>query len=221
MSVSIEDVLSLLPEMFPGVQPIPLKNLRPNPKNPGPPITEEQIQEMSENLAASGLENPIKVQPDRENLLAGGAQLHPDNPRLRGDGKPWEVKNFNYMVLTGNLRYFGADRLKWQTIPGFIKNPTKKQKAKSIRLDNAIRERGWWADYQSIEELIQADPDMTQEQVAVELKMDRIMVGRAMRVLPLLGQKTKDLLCSNATLDNKGILDLSERAIARLGSASV
>ena len=146
MAVQIQDILALLPELFPGVQSIPLKNLRPDPENPGPPLTDQAIQDMADNLAARGLVNQIKVQPDKANPFAEGVQPHPDNPRLalagspvepaqpksgpqleasvQVDGRPWKVEDFNYVVLAGERRYRAADRLGGVTIPGFSLNPS-------------------------------------------------------------------------------------------------
>jgi hypothetical protein len=60
-------------------------------------------------MARRGLQNPIQVGRDRENPLAGGAQLHPSNPRLavskveplRADGKPWELADLHYLIYGG------------------------------------------------------------------------------------------------------------------------
>ena len=104
MPVDIEAILALLPEIFPGVQAIPLDRIRPNPDNPGPPISEDQIQDMEENILASGLQNEGKFQAYKADPLAPGVTLHPDNPRLRGDGQPWRVGDFNWNTLTGERR---------------------------------------------------------------------------------------------------------------------
>src|ERR1019366_4150562 len=88
---ALNDLLAALPQMFPGVQEIPLPNIRPNPENPGLPITDLEIQDLAQNIAEAGLLNPIKVRPDRSKPLAPGVTLHPENPRLRGDGQPWSV----------------------------------------------------------------------------------------------------------------------------------
>lgn len=40
----------VMSEMFPGVQPIPLKNIHPNPENPGPALTDQAIQEQINNI---------------------------------------------------------------------------------------------------------------------------------------------------------------------------
>lgn len=238
MAVQIQEILALLPELFPGAQSLPLKNLRPDPENPGPPLTDQAIQDMADNLAARGLVNQIKVQPDKSNPLVEGVQPHPDNPRLalagspmepaqpkngpqleasvQVDGRPWKVEDFNYMILAGERRYWAADRLHWTTIPGFILNPTEEEAVEINYLDNDVRDRGWWAGYQTLEKLIKANPSLTQGQVAVRLKMDRGRVNRALGLLPLLNPEARGLISANCTNSNKGIWGISESAVLRL-----
>ncbi len=216
MSVDIEAVLALLPEMFPGVQEIPLKNIRPNPENPGPALSDQDIRDMADNLAERGLVNPIKVQPDRARPLAGDATLHSDNPRLRGDGRPWTVGDFNYSILAGERRYRAAALLKWETIRGFILNPTMGEAVEITHLDNDIRDRGWWATYQSLEQRVKANPELTQGQVALKLKMNRPRVNRALSLLPLLNPEARGLISTNCTNSNKGIRGISESVALRL-----
>jgi hypothetical protein len=216
MAVQIQDILALLPELFPGVQSLPLKNVRPDPENPGPPLTDEAIQDMADNIAARGLVNPIKVQPDKANPLVEGVQPHPDNPRLRADGQSWTVGDFNYVILGGERRYRAADRLGWATIPGFILNPTVEEAVEINYLDNDVRDRGWWAGYQTLEKLIKANPGLTQRQVGIRLKMDPTKVGRALRLLPLLNRTSKDLIVGNSDNSNKGFWGISESAVLRL-----
>lgn len=122
MSVSIEDVLALLPELFPGEQPIPLKNIKPNPYNPGPAFTQEQIDKMAEDLKENGLLNAITVRPHPTQPLVNGVQLHPTDPSLGVAGlpiepaqlksgpqleasvqviRPWKLDDFNFEILGG------------------------------------------------------------------------------------------------------------------------
>ncbi len=238
MAVQIQDILALLPELFPGVQSLPLKNVRPDPENPGPPLTDQAIQDMADNLAARGLVNQIKVQPDKTNPLAEGVKPHPDNSRLalagspmepaqpksgpqheasvQVDGRPWKVEDFNYLILAGERRYRAAGRLGWVTIPGFILNPTEEEAVEINYLDNDVRDRGWWAGYQTIEKLIKANPSLTQRQVGDRLKMDPTKVGRALRLLPLLNRASRDLIVGNSDNSNKGFWGISESAVLRL-----
>jgi len=246
MPVDIEAILALLPELFPGVQSIPLANIRPNPDNPGPPITEEQVQELADNLVERGLLNPIRVQPDRTNPLARGPQAegqalgvpgqgaepqngpgplrgvqpHPQNPRLRADGHPWELADFNFIVLTGENRYRAAGKLQWPSIQGTILNLTALEAVETVHLDNAVRDRGWWADYQSIEQEIKAGPNLTQGQVATRLKLSRESVGWAIRLLPLLNAEARGLISripTNSNKENKGISETAASWLADLG----
>jgi len=224
MPVQIEAILALLPEMFPGVQAIPLANIRPNPENPGPPLTDQAVQELADNLADRGLVNPIKVQPDKADPLVGGVKPHPDNPRLAVsavepitlEGRPWALSDFNFQILAGERRWRAAGRLKWATLQGFILTPTAEEAVEITHLDNDVRERGWWAGYQSIEQLVKANPSLTQRQVATRLKMDLPKVNRALGLLPLLNAVARGLIVRNSNNSNKGIKGISEAAALRL-----
>jgi ParB-like chromosome segregation protein Spo0J len=226
MSVSIEDVLSLLPELFPGEQQILLNHIRPNPKNPGKRLTLPETQALADNIARTGLKNAIKVRPDRTNPLAPGVQLHPDNPRLavstveplRGDGKPWALDDFNWEILAGENRYRAFGLLTRDRIPGYILNPNRQEANEIMWVDNITRDRGWWAAYQAIEMEIEANPDLTMQEVAVNLMIHKDKVSRALRLLPLLGPKTRDLLIRVSDHENQGILDLGEMVTAQLGA---
>ncbi len=247
--VEIKDVLALLPEIFPGVQAIPLKRIYPNPENPGPPVSEEDIQSMVESILVDGLLDPAKLKPypieppNGPGLLAPGVSLHPDNPRLKGDGTPWKVEDFNWMILTGELRWRALDRLQtqgwvWQgppspglqpsyrlthfdttpegAMPAFALNPTEEEAVVITHTDNDPRQRGWWAGYQSIEQLVKANPNQTQGQVAARLKMDRNKVTRAIGLLPLLNAASKALISRQSANSNKGIWGISEMATYQL-----
>jgi hypothetical protein len=216
MAVTIQDVLALLPELFPGVQKIPYANLHPNPDNPGAPLSDEDIQELADNLADRGLVNPLKVQPDPANPLAGGVKPHADNPRLTADGRPWGLGDFNFRILAGERRYRAAGRLGWATLAGFILNPTAEEAVEITHLDNDVRDRGWWAGYQSIEQLIKANPSLTQRQVGARLKMNKDKVTRAIGLLPLLNAEARALIVRGSDNSNKGNKQISELALARL-----
>ena len=233
MPVAIESVLAALPEIFLGVQKIPLDRIRPNPDNPGPPIGESDIQDMVENLLAAGLKVPITLMPDPANPLAPGVTLHPDNPRLKADGTPWKVEDFNWIILAGERRWRAFGRLQTQgwfwlgppspgheppyrlaqqggqpmgAIPAYILNPSPGEAVEITHLDNDVRERGWWAHYQSIENRIKADPDLTQAQVATRLKMNRNKVNRAISLLPLLNPEARALISTASANSNRNYL---------------
>jgi len=218
MSVSLQDVLALLPQIFPGVQQIPLGCIRPNPENPGPPITEDQIAAQALNLEASPLRNPIKVMPDPANPLAQGIRPHAENPNLKADGQPWAPADFNWVILSGELRYRAFGRLKREAIPAYVLNPSPEEVGEIIHQDNDVRDRGWFAAYQSIEQVARANPTLTQGQVAARLKMDRPKVNRALQLLPLLNPEARALACSNATAQNKGNWELAEKTAFRLAA---
>jgi hypothetical protein len=216
MSVSIQEVLTLLPELFPGVQSIPLDLIRFNPDNPGPPASDDEVAQLAANIAEVGLNNPVKMGPDKADPLAPGVTLHPDNPRLKGTGQPWKVKDFNYRLLSGETRCRAFQKLQRAAIPGTILNPTATEAAVILALDNKIRKRGWWWDYQSVEPLIKANPNLTQGQVAVNLELDRPLVNHAIQILPLLNPEARALISNNVTNSNKGNKGISESAVSQL-----
>ena len=270
MSVSIQDVLALLPELFPGVQAIFLDRIRPYPDNPGPPVSEDQVQELTVPILEDGLVNPLKLRPDPVNPLAPGVALHPDNPRLKMDGTPWRVEDFNWMILSGERRWRAFRKLHeegwvWQggssvghqasyrlargpqgegqalavpgqgaqpqtgpgrlarlegagkaLIPAYILNPTEEEAVIITHTDNDVRDRGWFADHQSIEALIKVNPNLTQSRVAAGLKIDKKRVIWAISLLPLLNPEARVLIGDNVTNSNKGIRGLSEIAASEL-----
>ncbi len=235
MSVSIEDVLALLPELFPGEQPIPLKNIKPNPYNPGPAFTQEQIDKMAEDLKENGLLNAITVRPHPTQPLVNGVQLHPTDPSLGVAGlpiepaqlksgpqleasvqviRPWKLDDFNFEILGGHLRTLGAEKLEWPTIRGVIKVLNDEDAAVYTHKDNEKVDKGWFADYQAIENLIRANPYATTRRIKDRLGFDREKISRALGLLPLLSEKSRNLIGRNTATKNKGN---SEIAFSRLG----
>jgi hypothetical protein len=244
MSVSIQDVLTLLPELFPGTQEVPLANIRLNPDNPGPAASDEEIADLAANIQAVGLKNPVKLRPEPTGPLAPGVTLHPENPRLAlassplelaqpksgpqpeasaQVGRPWRVEDFIYRLMSGQSRHQAFQRLQRPTIPAGIQNPTEEEAVIIGRTDNRVRDKGWWADYQDVENLIRANPNLTQGQVGVGLTMDRSRVNGALQLLPLLNPEARALICGNSTFQNKGKKGISESAVlwlAELGPGS-
>jgi len=204
--------------MFPGVQKIPLANIRLNPDNPGPKPTEEEIAELAANIALETLKNPIKVMPDPLGPLVPGVAPHPDNSRLKSNGTPWALSDFRFLNLSGELRQLACQRLQWTEIDGFVLNPTAEEAVVIVRLDNQVRDKGWWADYQTVENLIKANPKLTQKQVAIRLRMNVRSVNWAISLLPLLNAEARELIVSNRNNQNKGIKGISESAASRLAA---
>lgn len=221
MSFGVRCFLSVLPQMFPGVHPIPLERIRPNPGNPGLTITDEMVEELAANITEAGLLNPIKIMPDRADPLAPGVELHEGNPRLRANGKPLTAGDFNYINLSGELRYRAFQKLKRAAIPAQILNPTAEEAVLINRLDNRVRERGWWTDYQAVEALIKANPELSPRQVAARLELDKEKVDRAIGLLPLLNLEARALLVRPADSPQKGLWPISEIAAAHLAALGV
>lgn len=230
MPVTIQDVLSLLPEMFPGVQKIPLGLISVNPDNPGPPATEKEVSDLAANIRENGLTNAVKLRPDPANPLVPGAILHPDNPRHKADGTPWRVEDFNYRLIGGETRYKAFQLLQKDTIPGLILNPTEESAVVISRTDNLVRNKGWWADYQDVENLIKANPGLTQQQVASILGLSMESVNWALNLLPLLNDEARRFITRelrqakdkadgnlrNPNILNKGYSDISQSTACQL-----
>jgi ParB-like chromosome segregation protein Spo0J len=239
MSVELQDVLALLPELFPGVQPISLDRIRPYPDNPGPPVTEDQVQELTVPILEDGLVNPLKLRPDPAGPLVPGLSPHRDNPRLKIDGTPWVVEDFKWMILSGERRWRAFHKLHgegwvWRGgasvghqpsyrlaqlegvgeafIPAHILNPTGEEAVIITHTDNDVRDRGWFAAYQSIEALIKANPALSQAQVAARLKMDSAKVNKAIGLLPCLNPEARALILENSKNSNKGKKGIFESA---------
>ena len=213
-----QDVLPAVEQIFQGIQQIPLERIRPNPDNPGPSLTEEQIAEQAANLEVSPLRNPIKVMPDPAKPLAEGVRLHAENPNLKADGQPWTPGDFNWVILSGELRYRAFGRLNRASIPAFVLNPNPEEAAEIIHQDNDVRDRGWFAAYQSIENLIKANPNLTQREIAARLKLHIPQVNRALQLLPLLNPESKALIVTNCNNQNKGNKGISESVAAQLAA---
>ncbi len=237
MPVSIEDVLALLPELFPGTQEVPLANIRLNPDNPGPAASDEEIADLAANIEAVGLKNPVKLRPEPTGPLAPGVTLHPENPRLAlassplelaqpksgpqleasaQVGRPWRVADFIYRLMSGQSRYQAFRRLQRPTIPAGIQNPTEEEAVIIGRTDNRVRDKGWWAGYQDVENLIRANPSLNQDLVAVKLDMSLESVNWAIRLLPLINPEARALIIRIPNNYNKGIWGISETALFRL-----
>ncbi len=219
----IQQLLAALPEMFPGVQKIPLANIRLNPNNPGAKAAEEDIDELAANIALVGLKNAAKVMPDPAGPLSPGLSPHPDNFRLKADNTPWSLSDFRFLNLSGELRQLACQRLQWTVMDGIILNPTPEEAVEITDLDNAVRDKGWWAKYQSIENLIKANPNLKQREVATRLKTNVKRVNWAISLLPLLNTEARGVLVSNGNKSNKGkdaISEISASHLADLGPGS-
>jgi hypothetical protein len=216
LTPAIQQLLTTLPEMFPGVQKIPLANIRLNPNNPGAKAAEEDIAELAANIALVGLKNAAKVMPDPDGPLSPGVTLHPDNPRLKADGTPWSLSDFRFLNLSGELRQLACQRLQWTVMDGIILNPTPEQAVEITDLDNDVRQKGWWAKYQSVEALIKANPTLKQREIGTRLRIDKERVNWALRLLPLLNTEARGVLVRNPYKSSKGNKGISESAASHL-----
>ena len=218
MPVTIEDVLALLPELFPGIQQVPLANISQLPDNPGGTPSEEVILGLMESIRENDLQNPLKLKPNRTQPLAEGVQIHPENPRITLEGRPWRVEDFHYWVFSGNRRLIALNRLQKDKAPCYITNPSELETVVKGRIDNVVDQRGWWVDYQDVERVIKANPYVTQRQIKGYLGLDDEKINRAIKVLPLLNSQSRDLIARDTSILNKGIPGISDLAISQLAA---
>ena len=218
MPVTIEDVLGLLPELFPGIQQVPLANISQLPDNPGGTPSEEVILGLMESIRENDLQNPLKLKPNRTQPLAEGVQIHPENPRITLEGRPWRVEDFHYWVFSGNRRLIALNRLQKDKAPCYITNPSELETVVKGRIDNVVDQRGWWVDYQDVERVIKANPYVTQRQIKGYLGIELDRVNRALKLLPLLNPKTREAIVRDPNILNKGIQGISELAVSQLAA---
>ena len=208
------------PKTVSQVVEIPLARVHPNPDNPGPAITEEMVSDLAANIAAVGLNNPIKVMPSALRPPVESRGLGGPIPGEEGIGarepNPQGTGDIHYTILSGELRYRAFVKLGRAAIPAIILNPTPREAIRVACLDNDVRDRGWWGAYQWVEQLIKVAPELTQREIGVELKMSQPKVNRALQLLPLLNPEARALIDTVGINSNKGIRGISELAAARL-----
>ena len=150
------------------VQQIPLRFIKPNPKNRL--ITQDMIDAMSESLAMLGLINAIKIRP-------------------LGDG--------TYMVFSGHIRLLGALKLGWVTIACIVSDKTTKETTIEGIWDNRQSTQTWLDDCRDIENLLDDDPDLTIDQLAKLLRTSDSEINRGKRLLKCLNPASRTLIDQN------------------------
>lgn len=145
-----------------GLREIPIRNIRRNPFQPRKDFDPEQLKELQESLATSGLLQPITVRHSQE----GGE---------------------SYDLIAGERRLRAANQLGWNTIPAVIKDLDDKQLLALALIENLQR-----TDLNPIEEAegydrLIKDFSHTQQTVASMVGKDRSTVANMLRILQLPG----------------------------------
>ena len=145
-------------------QELPLSQIKPNPNNPRRVITPEMIDNMAASLNSVGLKNPIKV------------IALPDGTDSTGSPQAYEL-------ISGHIRLAGATQLGWETIPATVLSLTPEQALLEAILDNRGMPMNWLEQYEAMESLLKANPDMTQQAVAQQLGVSQQLVSQAFKTL--------------------------------------
>jgi hypothetical protein len=192
---------------------LPIAQIKDNPDNPRHLITPEMTEAMAASLKTVGLKNAIKVRKlevrSGELGVAEKGEKNQEKAELGNDG-PYE-----YEVISGHIRLAGAKMLGWTTIKALVKDLTPQEALLEAILDNRGQEMTWFDLYLSIEALMKADPNLTQQEVGNQLEIDRSVVSRALKLLGVLNPISRTLICENFTKPDG--YHVPENCVRRLG----
>src|SRR5580658_10209303 len=153
---------------------LPIAQIKDNPDNPRHLITPEMTEAMAASLKTVGLKNAIKVRKlevrSGELGVAEKGEKNQEKAELGNNG-PYE-----YEVISGHIRLAGAKILGWTSIKALVKDLTPQEALLEAILDNRGQEMTWFDLYLSIEALMNADPNLTQQEVGDQLEIDRSVV---------------------------------------------
>ncbi len=155
---------------------IPIRQIRSNPENPRRVITQEMVDQKKASLKADGQLTPVKLRT----MPAEG----PDN-----NPSPC------YLILGGELRYRAAQELGWEELDALVIGNLTPEEAELVSImDNQGQDMNWLDWYQAIERRINNPQKPTQQQVADELCIKQPTVSRALKLLSVLNQASRDLI---------------------------
>lgn len=146
---------------------IPLSKIHANPKNPRRIITLEMIENMAASLDAEGLKNDIKL-----NVLPDGS----------------------YELISGHIRFAGAQRLGWKTISAQLLTLTPNQAEMIGLIDNQSTQMHWLDWVIAIENLSKGPAKLKQQQIADKLGFSVGRVNNALKVAKGLTPASRELI---------------------------
>jgi ParB/RepB/Spo0J family partition protein len=156
---------------------IPLSKINPNPKNPRRVITLEMIDNMAASLAAVGLKNDIKL-----NVLPDGS----------------------YEIISGHIRFAGAQRLGWETISAELLTLAPDQALLESIMDNRGQPMNWLETAEAVESLMQARPKPSQEAVGKIMGIPQQDVSRKMVILSCLTPAAREAIYTKSVKTFEG-----------------
>jgi ParB-like chromosome segregation protein Spo0J len=164
------------------------------------------VEAMEASLKAVGLKNPIKV-----------IRISPQ--KASGISAPTEPQRAIYEIVSGHIRFAGAQKLGWEAIQAYVLDLTPEQALLEAILDNRGQEMTWFDLYESVEALLKVNPKLTKQAVADQLEINPTTVSLATKVMDLLNEGSRRAILQNlqTSADLKGISAISVTRLIDLG----
>jgi ParB family chromosome partitioning protein len=148
-----------------GLLSLPVEAVERNPEQPRKRFDEARLEELAASIREHGVVEPILV---------------------RRDGQ-------RYRIVAGERRWRAAQRAGLQEIPAIVRDASDKEAFELALVENVQR-----ADLNAVEEaeayqMLVAEHDLTQEQVAQRVGKDRSTIANALRLLRL-PEEVRDLV---------------------------
>ena len=185
-------MLPKIPIKEPTMPEIPLSKILANPKNPRRVITLEMIENMAASLDAVGLKNDIKL-----NVLPDGS----------------------YELISGHIRFAGAQRLGWETISAELLTLTPDEAELVGLIDNQSTQMHWLDWVVAIEKLKNGPGKLKQQQIADKLGVTQARVNYALKAAKALTPASRTLIYNSVIKlgPEKSVSEVAVRALADLG----
>ena len=177
---------------------VPLDQILVVPEdNPRGPYPQQAVLDMAATLKAGGQQMPILL---RLRSAEERAKAHPDKP---------------YKLVEGYLRTAGVPLAGLTALDAIIRPMEPKEERRAAILANVRKDMHWLAWGEAGEDLMADDPDLTQQQVADMIKVERTWLTKTLKLLKVLNQASRGLICANCT--NPGDYPLPEACVRQLG----
>lgn len=149
---------------------LPLRDIRPNPRQPRTEFDEEALDELTASLAEIGLLQPVVVRP-----LGHVPVDSPDGLGQRSE----------YELVAGERRLRCAQRLGWDTIPAMVRPTADADLLRDALLENIHRAALNPLEEAAAYQQLLADFGCTQEELAQRVGRSRPQISNTIRLLRL------------------------------------
>jgi ParB family chromosome partitioning protein len=157
----------------PEIISVSLAKIKASTQNPRHVITQEMIDVCAASMKAIGQETPLKVRKC-ESVESGN--------------------DIQYELIGGHIRLEAAKRLGWESLNALVLDLTPEQAELAAIMDNQGEDMHWLDWYQAIERRMNGPEKRTQQQVAEELGVSQQMVSKAVRLLKVLNQSSREAI---------------------------